>query len=353
MYKKLLIGFFILLLMLILAYTQINRDSSANQVEVKGVTLKISLVTVAYDVYRSNFKNIDEFNEDLYKNCGEYGVDYYKWLKETYSNMEPEMKRRLIRIYDNHGDWTYVSETISLDDNASVEEVIEKINNQSSLELSQMRKEDIAIFYNYFYKEYLKEFIESNNYKIELNRKKVNTYLEKENIDIFKFMEDESGIKFKKDYTALFYYDLPPIGAMGFENGNYKISTIQPSTNKDDLFGAPFHEYSHELFRNFTGTKEFIKISNELKKDKGLLDSYNSFGKDAYDWIGWCEENLVEGFAKYLEHKYYNNKKLNMTYVYDVKFYNYLIDNKFNPKDTNLKDISIEFYEDILSNNLN
>ena len=353
MYKKLLLVFFILLLMLIVAYTQINKDSIDNKVEVRGVTLKVSLVTVAYDVYRSNFKNVDEFNEDLYKNCGEYGVNYYKWLKETYSTMDPEMKRRLIRIYDNYGDWKYVSETISLDDNASVKEVVEKINNQSNLELSQMRKEDIDIFYNYFYKEYLKEFIESNNSNLELNRKKVNTYLEKENIDIFKFMEDESGIKFKKDYTALFYYDLRPIGAMGFENGNYKISTIQPYTNKEDLFRAPFHEYSHELFRNFTISKEFIKISNELKKDKALLDSYNSFGKDAYDWVGWCEENLVEGFAKYLEHKYYNHKKTNTTYVYDVKFYNYLIDNKFNPKDTDLKDVSIKFYEDTLSNNSN
>ncbi|WGX77826.1 hypothetical protein QJS64_21270 (plasmid) [Paraclostridium bifermentans] len=67
MYKKLLIGFFILLLILILAYKQINKESSDSKVEVRGLTLKVSLVTVAYDVYRSNFKNVDEFNEDLYK----------------------------------------------------------------------------------------------------------------------------------------------------------------------------------------------------------------------------------------------------------------------------------------------
>lgn len=83
------------------------------------------------------------------------------------------------------------------------------------------------------------------------------------------------------------------------------------------------------------------------------MDSYNNLGKDAYDWAGWCEENLVEGFAKYLEHKYYNRKKTNTTYAYDMKFYNYLIDNKFNPKDTDLKDVSIKFYEDALSNNSN
>lgn len=41
MYKKLLIGFFILLLMLILAYTQINKESNGSKVEVRGLTLKM------------------------------------------------------------------------------------------------------------------------------------------------------------------------------------------------------------------------------------------------------------------------------------------------------------------------
>lgn len=352
MNKKIVALLLILSLLTLSGCTNTNLSSSDNNIEVRGLSLKISLITVAYDVYRANFKNTTEFNEERYKGCGEYGLQYYEWLKNTYSTMDSNMKRTLIRIFDNYGDWTYVSETISLDDNASVEEIVEKLNNQSDLGLSEMQKEDIDVFFNYFYKEYLKEFIEGNNHTIEKDIKNINSYLARENVDIFKFMEDTSGIKFKKDYKAVFYYDLPPIGAMGFEYDNYKISTIQPGTNKDNLLLAPFHEYSHELFDNFTKNSDFTKIANELRKDKTLSDGYEKMGKDAYDWTEWCEENLVEGFAKYLEYKYYGNENKNRIYVYDIKFCNYLIENNFNPESIGLKEISIEFYKNILDENL-
>lgn len=352
MSKKLVVVLLILSLLSISGCTNSRLGSSESNIEVRGLSLKISLITVAYDVYRTNFKNTTEFNEELYKNCGDYGLKYYKWLKDTYSTMDSSMKRRLIRIFDNYASWTYVSETISLDDNVSVEKIVDKLNNQSNLELNEMRKEDIDVFFNYFYKEYLKDFIEKNNLKIKKNSKKINAYLERKNIDIFKFMEDTSGIKFEKDYKAVFYYDLPPIGSMGFEDGNYNISTINSSANKDNLFCAPFHEYSHDIFGNFTRHSDFTKIANKLRKDKNLSSSYERIGKDAYDWVGWCEENLVEGFAKYLEYKYYDNKSTDASYVYDIKFYNYLIDNNFNPENTGLKEISIQFYEDILNENL-
>lgn len=351
MIKKLIVLLIILSLLSILGCTNSNDSINDNNIEVRGLSLKISLITVAYDVYRVNFKNANEFNEELYKNCGEYGLNYYKWLKETYSTMDSNMKNRLIRIYDNSGDWTYISETISLDDNASVEEIVEKLNNQSNLELSEIIKEDIDVFYNYFYKEYLKKFMELNNSSIEKKVKDINTYLERKDIDIFNFMEDESGIKFKKDYTALFYYDLPPIGAIGFEDGNYKISTIQPRVNKDNLLSTPFHEYSHELFGSFIRDRDFTEISGELRKDKALSEGYENVGKDGYDWIGWCEENLVEGFAKYLDYKYYGNKNRNTTYVYDIEFCNYLIDQGFDSESMELKEISIKFYKSILGNN--
>lgn len=351
MSKKLIVMLMILSLLSLSGCTNNNNSINDNNIEVRGLSLKVSLITVAYDVYRVNFKNSTIFNEERYKNCGEYGLNYYKWLKEIYSTMDSDMKRRLIRIYDNYGDWTYVSETISLDDNASLEEIVEKLNNQSNLELSEIDKEDIDVFYNYFYKEYLKDFIELNNSSIEKEVKNLNAYLERKGIDIFKFMEDESGIKFKKDYTALFYYDLPPIGAMGFEDGNYKISTIQPGTNKDNLLGTPFHEYSHELFGNFIRDVDFTEISDKLRKDKALSEGYKNVAKDAYDWIGWCEENLVEGFAKYLEYKYYGDKNRNTTYVYDMEFCNYLIEQGFDSEIMELKYLSIKFYESILGNN--
>lgn len=40
------------------------------------------------------------------------------------------------------------------------------------------------------------------------------------------------------------------------------------------------------------------------------------------------------------------------TYIYDLMFYEYLIENKFNPKEKTLEDISIEFYEKVLDDKL-
>lgn len=346
--NKKLIMLFLSLSLLIFPGCSNNIDRKGSNIEVRGLTLKISLITVAYDVYRVNFKNTTEFNEELYKNSGKYGLQYYEWLKNTYSTMDSNMKRRLIRIFTNSGSWSYVTETISLDDDASVEEIVEKLNNQSNLVLGEALKEDIQVFFNYFYKEHLKDFIKENNPSIEKDVKKMNSFLSKKDIDIFKFMEENSGIKFKKDYKALFYYDLAPIGAMVFNHENYKISTIHPGASKDDLLSTPFHEYSHELFSNFTRKNDFTKIADNLRKDKYLVDSYEKLGKSAYDWIGWCEENLVEGFSRYLGYKYYG-KKINInTYAYDLEFYSYLIENNFSPEDVSLEDISIEFYRKVL-----
>lgn len=350
--KKLIILLIIVPSLLFAGCTNSNDTITKNKIDVRGLSLKISLITVSYDVYRVNYKNSAVFNEEEYRSCGDYGRNYYKWLKDTYLSMDSSMKRRLIRIYDNYIAWNYISKTISLDDDASIDDIVEKLKNQSDLGLSEMAKEDIDIFYNYFYKEYLNDFMVINNPLIERKVASVNTYLDKKGIDIFKFMEDKSGLKFKKDYTALFYYDLPPIGAMGFDEEDYKISTIHPGTDQKNLFSAPFHEYSHELFRNFTSDSEFTKIADKLRKDKSLSEGYDKVGKHGYDWVGWCEENLVEGFSKYLKYEYYGNKNKNITYVYDTEFYNYLIKQGFDSNRIELKEISIKFYESILDNNL-
>lgn len=352
MKKKLIVLFLSISLLICIGCSTSEINISDNNIEVKGLTLKISLITVAYDVYRANIGNSTTFNKEFYSKTGNYGLEYYKWLKDTYSSMDSSMKRKLINIFKDHGNWSYVSETISLDDNASVEEIVERLNSKSNLELSEMQKDNIDIFFKYFYKEHLKELIKENNSNIEKNTKEINSFLENKNIDIFKFMEESSGIKFKKGYKAVFYYDLSPIGAMGFEEGNLKISTILPNTTKKDLLSTPFHEYSHELFKSFTKGIDFKKMANKLIKDKDLYDTYENIGKDAYDWVGWCDENLVEGFAKYLEYKYYNNKSEKSLYAYDLKFCNYLIENNFNPENKSLEDISMEFYEKVLDGKL-
>lgn len=344
MSKKLLAFSLVLLLFIFSGCENNNEDSNT---EVKGLTLKITLFTVADDVNRANYKNTDVFTEDLYKQLGESEFQYYQWLKTTYDTMDEEMRNRLIRIFDRYSSVSFVGEVISLKDECGVDELVQKINN-STLSLSDELKEDVEVFFSYFYEEYLKELMEANKKSIDKNAKELNSFIRKNNVDILKFMEEESGIQFKDYEKVVFYFDLPPVGASGYSYDGYKVSTIQPNMTENALLGTPFHEFSHELFRTFTRGGKFSEVAEELKSNKDLTDGFEKIGKYSYNWIGWCEENLVEGFADYLTYKYNGEKSTNNIYVYDLEFFNYLVDNNFNPSNLTLEDASIEFYKKLL-----
>lgn len=348
--KNLMIIFLSLSLLTLSGCSDTKVNSSS--IEVRGLTLKLSLIRVASDVYSINYGSPDLFTEELYKNQGEYGVYYYEWVKDTYASMDSEMKERLIRIFESPKAYPSPTITISLDDDADIKKIIETLLRDDYIKSDEMQKEDIDIFFNYFYEEHLKDFIKENNTEIEKSKDELNSFLSKENIDIFKFMEDESGVKFRKDYKAVFYFDLPPIGAIGFKENNIKISTLQQAADKNTLLNTPFHEYSHELFRTFTRKTDFMKLANKLRSNESLNKGFENGVQEQYDWIGWCEENLVEGFASYLTYKYYGDMSSGSTYAYDLMFCEYLLENNFNPEEKKLKDISIEFYEKVLDDNL-
>lgn len=349
--KKKIILLFISLSLLTLQGCRTTQVNNSN-IEVKGLTLKLSLIRVASDLYYINYGSPNLFTRDIYENQGDYGVYYYEWAKDSYASMDAEMKRRLIRIFKNYDAYPDVGITISLEDDANIKDVINKLTENESIKLDEMQKEDIDIFFNYFYEEHLKDFIKENNKEIEKSKNELNSFLAKENTDVFKFMEEQSGVEFNKDYKAIFYIDLPPIGARGFDENNIKISTLQPGTDKEKLLNTPFHEYSHELFGTFTREADFIALVNKLIDNENLIKGFKNGGQEQYDWVGWCDENLVDGFAKYLKYKYYGEIDNKATYAYDLMFCKYLIENDFNPKETKLKEISMEFYEKVLDKNL-
>ena len=87
-------------------------------------------------------------------------------------------------------------------------------------------------------------------------------------------------------------------------------------------------------------------ISNKLKNDTDLVDSYNKYSS-SYSFEEWCVENLVEGFSKYLDYKYYNMQYDFSNYVYDLKFYNYLKDINFDSLKDNLFETCVKFYSNV------
>lgn len=344
--KKLIVILNILSLF-ILTGCKNNKDINYNSdIKVNGPSLKISLIQTAYEIYTINIENsTNNLNyEDLYNNTSRDAKKHYKWLKKTYNSMDDNMKLKLKNIFNANSSWSYTNAVINLDDKASVSDIVDTLVSNESLNLSSDLKNDIDVFFNYFYDDYFKSYF--NKHKSSLNKKasKLNELLYSNDIDIVKFIENVCGVTLSNDYVCTFYYSLNPISSQNFEFDNYIISTIEPNTTVKDLLRVPFHKYSHSLFDSFTDSSEFLEICNLLKSDDELVSLYNEFGRDAYDFNEWCEENLIEGFSKYLDYRYSQYEYDFSNFVYDLDFYNYLKNINFNPDKVNLKDACIDFY---------
>lgn len=316
-------------------------------VEVRGLKLKYVLVDSAYEIY--------QFQNEFKKFVSEYLQDesakvHYEWINKTYESMSQEMKDSLDMIMTKTHPWQVMNVTSSLGDDASVEEVIECIIASSELPYNDEEKAQILSFFTSYYNDYLKDYLEINIPLFEEKASKLNKQIAEHPSDIMAFMEAQSGIKFKEKSKPVFYYTLRRIGAMGFDQPSIKISLIQGSKEDfSNLFSTPFHEFGHSLFDTFTNKKDFKKVAKKLsKQDTAFREEWESSYQSDYDWIGWCEENLVEGFATYLNKQYYDYVDLEDIYTYDGAFYNYLNEVDFNSEKMSLEDVSIDFYESVL-----
>ena len=323
--------------------------STECRTEVKGLVLKYVLIDTAYEIYQVNAQKIDAFSEQEYASIGKDTHDHYLWLIDTYEQFDEEMKIELHAIFESIHPWALMNQTTPLKDHANVEEIIGCLHGSNQLRLNKKLKKSISTFFPYFYYGFLQDYLEINQETFDQYAEEINQQLNQHNANIIEFMEKISGLKFKTRYKPIFYYTLRPIGAMGFNNGNKKISTLQ-RTCRDDaiLFSTPFHEFSHELFQQFTKSKEFKNIGKQLKQIETFEADWINGMQDSYSWLAWCEENLVEGFAKYLRYKYYGTSSIEGIYTYDEDFFNYLKDLNFDASDQSLKEASILFYTKII-----
>ena len=316
--------------------------------EVRGLTLKYMLISTAGEIYDIN-ERIKEEQSLYYKSYGSEVYNHYKWIKNTYSNMSQDMKSHLATLYKsgtNEGKYIYL--LAGLEDGADINQIIRTIKS-SNIELRE--KKAAEEFYPYFYEEYLKEYIKINGYKYERYALELNNQLQQEKPDILGFIEETSGITYDKKYKPILYYTMRPGNAWGFTHKDHYISLI-PCTESEyvDLFYIPYHEYSHGIFKTITHEEEFKKIADKLKNNTVLYNSWNNgYYNDYYTWEGWCEDNLVEGFAMYLDYKARDKKpnpKISIR-PYDKRYFNYLVENRFNPSTTSLRNITIKFLEEI------
>ena len=344
--RKLILILNILSIFILTGCESTNTINYNSDIKVKGPSLKISLIQTAYEIYNVNIENCsnDSTYKDLYENTSRYAKKHYKWLVKTYNSMDNNMKIKLKNIFDSNSSWLYTNSVINLDDDANIDDIINTLVNEENLNLSSDLKNDIDEFLNYFYDDYFKSYFNKNKYSLNKKANKLNEVLHSNDVDIKNFIEKVCKVTPSDDYICTFYYSLNPISSQNFEFEENIISTIEPTTTPKDIIRVPIHKYSHSLFDSFTDSDEFLDIFEMLKSDDDLISAYNEYGSNSYDFDEWCEENLIEGFSKYLDYRYSQYEYDFSNLVYDLDFYNYLKEINFNPDKVNLKDVCIDFY---------
>ncbi|MCR8744901.1 YgdI/YgdR family lipoprotein [Romboutsia lituseburensis] len=323
-------------------------ENNSPDIVVKGLTLKISLIQTAYEMYNVNVSNPDKFSESFYKNSSKNDYKHYKWLVKSYESMDVEMKKALNNLFLSRDSWDYINIIISLDDNCSVEDIITKINSDDSLNLPSFLKKDLDKFLKYFYNEYFEDYINKKDSFYAKKAHELNKKLSINDVNVLKFVEKMSGVTLDKNYKSIMYYSFNPVETHSFEYDNFMISTISSNSSILDVVSLPFYKYSRPLFKTLSYNKDFLILSNQLQKKEDFVHMYNDLYTTSYPFEDWCLENLISGFAKYLEYRYYGSTYEHSNYVYDLKFYNYLRDINFDPNKTSLEKVSLDFYKSVL-----
>lgn len=311
--------------------------------EVRGLSLKYILIDSLYEIYEVNISN--SLSEK------DYRYDYisrkhYTWLCDTYNDFPKEMKKYLKTLM-KRVPWALMNVTSELDDDADLNEIINSLNSSPKLNFDENFKAQNKFWLNSYYENHLKDYIRKSESEFVEKSKILNRVLQGKEADLLGFMEKESGIRFSKRYKPVFYYTFRYIGSMGFTHDNEIVSLLFRNTTKfKGLFSSSFHEYSHFLFKTFSDSKEFRAITEKIRdSDKKMLQCWSNSFSYSYTFNGWCEENLIEGFAHYLNYKYYNIDTSKPTYIYDLEFYRFLRKRNFDPAQESLKDFCIKFYE--------
>lgn len=339
--KKLLVLFNILFMTSFIGYSNIKIDAYNSNLDIRGITLKISLIQTAYEIYNVNILNPSIYTEDLYKEFGKDSYIHYKWLKNTYKNMDQKMIKSLENIFSSKDQSEYINSIIELDDNSDLNTIISNIINNKSLNLTSSLKKDIEIFFNYFYNDYFETYFNESKSKFIKKAKNLNEILNDCNVDIKKFIENSSGLTLNTNCRSIFYFSFNPLSSYEFNSGNLIVSTIGIDIDVLYLLNFAFHNYSHLLFSEFAYDDEFSKIYTSIQNKNLLKDS--TYYSNNYSFNDWCVENLIEGFSKFLYYNYCKNIYEYNVYEYDLDFYNYLKSINFTPKKISLKNASINF----------
>ncbi|MCL6634841.1 MAG: hypothetical protein K6T29_03600 [Peptococcaceae bacterium] len=307
---------------------------------IKAEDFVIFLFESSEEIYRANVKDPDMW-VGLRKQA-ESDPDYalhYNWLYETYAGWDERRRAQLKEIMAEYHPQPMAERLIQNGKQAAgLEEIINFMKEDRFFGKNRSTLVDFYAWYgeNYALPHYarIRPVLQR---KVDLTLGRV-----EKDFDIIGFMEKETGIKLKKKPDAIeLQLNMRIIGASGFSRDKESVYTVQWPSPPEKIWAAPFHEFGHSFFRTFTGTWSFKRLAGKLKKDERLMAR---FKEDVpYTWEGWVEENLVEGFARYLNvRKGIAADVGEGIYIFDQEYARALLDG-FNPQKTSLEDFTVQF----------
>ena len=322
--------------------------NSIEDMKVFPITLKYCLVDTLHEIYQANIFDVER-RKEFYENSDQWGQNHYDWLVNTYEEMPSEMKKNLTNAFNDMSMWTLMNNLSKLDNGANLEE-IKTLINSIKYTINQNGKRALLYIIDDFYYDYFKAYYEDNLTIFESLAEDMTVELSSYDspVDI---ISEYSGIYLGEKKCA-FYYTLRKVGAYLFQIDNVTISTLQYNASKPQyIFRAALHENSHPFFQTFTKTSKFEDLAKRVKSIEPFYNFWNDNEsiKSFYSWTSFLEENLVEGFAKFLSYKTFGETG-NPTYYYDYPFCEFLIEKNYSPKKYTLEEISYMFYEDELKN---
>jgi len=343
--KKVSIVLAVIFLILLTIITVNTYDNSKGVPTVKGLQLKFVLIDSAFEVYENFILEPTPFNREFYEEIGE--TEHYNWLASINENLSAQDRQLFKIVFESISITELFTYAETIDDSARYDKIIERYCDFIKTKENEALAERMADLFLKFYKSGFNTYFKDNYKKYEVVATKLTKQIKSNNKDILEFMEKQSGLKFKKRLKPEFGILLRPIGAIGITTDT-KFISLCPYTaiEMDTIYATGFHEYGHKLFAQIAETNEFNMLCDRMQKESGeFVASYETY-KYAYSWYDYCEENLIEGFADYLQYKLTGKADDSLgLYFCDKDFYEYLIRENFNPNKKSLLDTSVEFYE--------
>lgn len=267
---------------------------------------------------------------------------HYNWLYSTYSSWDEHRRAQLREIMTEYHPQPMSERLIQNGkQEAGLDEIIEYMKKDRFF---RKNRDTLVDFYAWYGANYALPHYRQMLPKLQNKAEAAAGRVEK-NFNIVDFMEKESGIKLKKKPESIeLLLNMRIIGAMGFYRDKEKdsLSTIQWNSTAEKIWATPFHELGHPFFRTFTGGWTFkYLVASKLKDDEKLMAR---FKEDVpYTWEGWVEENLVEGFARYLNVRKGIARDVGEgIYIFDREYATALLEG-FDPQQTSLEDFTMSF----------